>query len=169
MKSQSLLIVDDGHTLVRYERELRSLEEHLGELTGADCARKTLLRESLDSYYLEHPTDAPLQINSGADYDRYQAIMHGLNTVSQTRALDALEARQREMIAGALRAYWERDQRRLSRDSGQGLAEYGLILALLAVISIAILVFFGNQIQEAVNQPEVTDFFQPLVDWISNW
>lgn len=39
-----------------------------------------------------------------------------------------------------------RASRLLRRDQGQGLAEYALILALIAVIAIAALVFLGTQI-----------------------
>jgi pilus assembly protein Flp/PilA len=34
----------------------------------------------------------------------------------------------------------------LRRDEGQGLAEYALILALIAVVAVLALVFLGNQI-----------------------
>ncbi|MEO7119094.1 MAG: Flp family type IVb pilin [Candidatus Limnocylindrales bacterium] len=37
-------------------------------------------------------------------------------------------------------------ERSLRREEGQGLAEYALILALIAVIAIAALVFLGTQI-----------------------
>lgn len=38
---------------------------------------------------------------------------------------------------------WFRD------DSGQALAEYGLIIALIAVVAIAIVAIFGRQIRDA--------------------
>ena len=38
--------------------------------------------------------------------------------------------------------------RRLGADDGQGLAEYALILALIAVIAIAALLFLGGQISD---------------------
>lgn len=38
-------------------------------------------------------------------------------------------------------------QRLLSRDRGQGMVEYALILVLIAVVVIVVLVVLGNQIQ----------------------
>jgi pilus assembly protein Flp/PilA len=39
----------------------------------------------------------------------------------------------------------------LQQEDGQGLAEYALILALIAVIAIAALVFLGSQIASALS------------------
>jgi pilus assembly protein Flp/PilA len=39
----------------------------------------------------------------------------------------------------------------LRDDEGQGLAEYALILALIAIVAIAALVFLGNQISGILN------------------
>ena len=36
----------------------------------------------------------------------------------------------------------------LDREEGQGLAEYALILALIAVVAIAALIFLGGQVSE---------------------
>ena len=36
--------------------------------------------------------------------------------------------------------------RRLDRESGQGLAEYALILALIAIVAIVALIFLGSQV-----------------------
>jgi pilus assembly protein Flp/PilA len=38
-----------------------------------------------------------------------------------------------------------------SREDGQGLAEYALILALIAVVAIIALIFMGTQISDAFN------------------
>jgi pilus assembly protein Flp/PilA len=38
------------------------------------------------------------------------------------------------------------------RDRGQGLAEYALILVLIAIVAIVALVFLGNQISSIFNQ-----------------
>lgn len=38
------------------------------------------------------------------------------------------------------------------RDEGQGLAEYALILSLIAIIAIVALVFLGTQISSLLNQ-----------------
>ena len=44
-------------------------------------------------------------------------------------------------------------QRLISRDGrGQGLAEYALILALIAVVAIAALIFLGGQISAILSQ-----------------
>lgn len=43
----------------------------------------------------------------------------------------------------------------LDREEGQGMAEYGLILALVAVVAIAVLVLMG---------PAISDQFQVVVD-----
>jgi pilus assembly protein Flp/PilA len=42
-------------------------------------------------------------------------------------------------------------QVRLSRDDGQGLAEYALILALIAIIAIIALIFLGTQISDKLS------------------
>ena len=42
--------------------------------------------------------------------------------------------------------------RATNRDEGQGLAEYALILALIAIIAIAALLFLGGQISGILNQ-----------------
>ena len=39
----------------------------------------------------------------------------------------------------------------LQEDDGQGLAEYALILALIAIIAIAALIFLGEQISEILS------------------
>jgi pilus assembly protein Flp/PilA len=36
----------------------------------------------------------------------------------------------------------------LSRDEGQGMVEYALILVLIAVVVIAVLIILGNQVQD---------------------
>lgn len=41
--------------------------------------------------------------------------------------------------------------RALRRESGQGLAEYALILALIAVIAIAALLYLGGQISDKLS------------------
>jgi pilus assembly protein Flp/PilA len=43
------------------------------------------------------------------------------------------------------------DRVRSAEDDGQGLAEYALILALIAVISIVALLFMGSQISDKMN------------------
>ena len=48
-------------------------------------------------------------------------------------------------IREALRRPWFNDQ------SGQGLAEYALILALIAVIAIAALLFMGSQVSDKLS------------------
>jgi pilus assembly protein Flp/PilA len=48
-------------------------------------------------------------------------------------------------ITTALRRWWSSDQ------SGQGLAEYALILALIAVIAIAALLFMGSQVSDKLS------------------
>jgi pilus assembly protein Flp/PilA len=41
---------------------------------------------------------------------------------------------------------------RISRDeAGQGLAEYGIILALIAVVAIVALLFLGNQVSGVIS------------------
>jgi pilus assembly protein Flp/PilA len=39
----------------------------------------------------------------------------------------------------------------LDREEGQGLAEYALILALIAVVAIAALIFLGNQVNSILS------------------
>jgi Flp pilus assembly pilin Flp len=46
-----------------------------------------------------------------------------------------------------LRAAWPVDER------GQGLAEYALILALIAIVAIAALAFFGQQLSAVLTDP----------------
>jgi len=48
-------------------------------------------------------------------------------------------------ITEALRRPWFKDQ------TGQGLAEYALILALIAVIAIAALLFMGSQVSDKLS------------------
>ena len=44
------------------------------------------------------------------------------------------------------------DQRRLrDQDAGQGLAEYALILALIAIVAIVALLFLGSQISDKLS------------------
>ena len=45
-----------------------------------------------------------------------------------------------------------RQLRRLDRDSGQGLAEYALILALIAIVAIVALIFLGSQVSVILSQ-----------------
>jgi pilus assembly protein Flp/PilA len=40
---------------------------------------------------------------------------------------------------------------RLRDDDGQGLAEYALILALIAIVSIVALIFLGSQVSDKLN------------------
>jgi Flp pilus assembly pilin Flp len=47
----------------------------------------------------------------------------------------------------SLLLYW----RKLSRTDGQGLAEYALILALIALAVIAALTFFGSQVSSQLS------------------
>ena len=44
-----------------------------------------------------------------------------------------------------------RNLRRFFRDEGQGLAEYALILALIAVIAIVALLFLGSQVSDKLS------------------
>jgi Flp pilus assembly pilin Flp len=44
----------------------------------------------------------------------------------------------------------------LARREGQGLAEYALILALIAIMAIAALVYLSNQINAVLNQIAAT-------------
>ena len=39
----------------------------------------------------------------------------------------------------------------LARDDGQGLAEYALILALIAIVAIAALLFMGSQVSDKLS------------------
>ena len=60
----------------------------------------------------------------------------------------AIEPR-REVIAAVLTKFWAAassvDQR---DDRGQGLAEYALILGLIAIVAIVALIFFGSQVSD---------------------
>jgi pilus assembly protein Flp/PilA len=49
----------------------------------------------------------------------------------------------------ALLAFW--DNRTRTDNRGQGLAEYALILALIAIISIVALIFLGGQISDKLS------------------
>jgi pilus assembly protein Flp/PilA len=40
---------------------------------------------------------------------------------------------------------------RIREDDGQGLAEYALILALIAIVSIVALIFLGSQVSDKLN------------------
>lgn len=44
-----------------------------------------------------------------------------------------------------------RQLRRLDRESGQGLAEYALILALIAIVAIVALIFLGEQVSKILS------------------
>jgi pilus assembly protein Flp/PilA len=44
-----------------------------------------------------------------------------------------------------------RQLRRLDGDSGQGLAEYALILALIAIVAIVALIFLGGQVSQILS------------------
>ena len=44
----------------------------------------------------------------------------------------------------------------LNDDSGQALSEYGLIIALIAVVAIAVVAIFGRQIREAFTSASST-------------
>ena len=46
---------------------------------------------------------------------------------------------------------WSRVARVLRNDDGQGLAEYALILALIAIIAIVALIFMGNQVSHKLS------------------
>ena len=50
-------------------------------------------------------------------------------------------------IAVAVRSILDRDD-----EDGQGLAEYALILALIAIVSIVALLYLGTQISERLSQ-----------------
>ena len=50
-------------------------------------------------------------------------------------------------IAVAIRSILDRDD-----EDGQGLAEYALILALIAIVSIVALLYLGTQISERLSQ-----------------
>ena len=39
----------------------------------------------------------------------------------------------------------------LSREDGQGLAEYALILVLIAIVAIIALIFLGNQVSQIIS------------------
>ena len=49
-----------------------------------------------------------------------------------------------------------RHLRRLARDSGQGLAEYALILALIAIVAIVALIFLGSQVSTIISRVGVS-------------
>ena len=49
----------------------------------------------------------------------------------------------------------------LPREEGQGLAEYGLILVLIAVVVVAVVTLFGNQISEMFES--LTDILDDLI------
>ena len=44
-----------------------------------------------------------------------------------------------------------RQLRQLDRESGQGLAEYALILALIAIVAIVALIFLGGQVSSILS------------------
>jgi pilus assembly protein Flp/PilA len=50
-------------------------------------------------------------------------------------------------IAVAIRSILDRDD-----EDGQGLAEYALILALIAIVSIVALIYLGSQVSERLSQ-----------------
>jgi len=50
-------------------------------------------------------------------------------------------------IAVAIRSILDRDG-----EDGQGLAEYALILALIAIVSIVALIYLGSQVSERLSQ-----------------
>ncbi len=52
---------------------------------------------------------------------------------------------------GQVHRIWSRVVRVLRNDDGQGLAEYALILALIAIIAIAALLFMGNQVSHKLS------------------
>jgi pilus assembly protein Flp/PilA len=51
------------------------------------------------------------------------------------------------MLATKLSFLLDRLRHALSRDEGQGMVEYALILVLIAVVVIVVLIVLGNQIQ----------------------
>ena len=52
---------------------------------------------------------------------------------------------------GLVNRIWSRVARVIRNDDGQGLAEYALILALIAVIAIVALIFMGNQVSHKLS------------------
>jgi len=52
---------------------------------------------------------------------------------------------------GLVNRIWSRVARVIRHDDGQGLAEYALILALIAVIAIVALIFMGNQVSHKLS------------------
>ena len=59
------------------------------------------------------------------------------------------EARPRSTVMQLVRTAWAR---LVSSEPGQGLAEYALILALIAIVSIVALIFLGSQISTIVSR-----------------
>jgi pilus assembly protein Flp/PilA len=51
------------------------------------------------------------------------------------------------MVLGELRRRWKT----LTDQTGQGLAEYALILGLIAIVSIVALIFLGSQISDKLS------------------
>ena len=51
------------------------------------------------------------------------------------------------MVLGELRRRWKT----LTDQAGQGLAEYALILGLIAIVSIVALIFLGSQISDKLS------------------
>jgi len=51
------------------------------------------------------------------------------------------------MVPHKLRSLWAE----LNRETGQGLAEYALILALIAIVAILALIFLGAQISDKLS------------------
>jgi pilus assembly protein Flp/PilA len=45
-----------------------------------------------------------------------------------------------------------RQLRQIDHDSGQGLAEYALILALIAIVAIVALIFLGSQVSTILSE-----------------
>ena len=52
---------------------------------------------------------------------------------------------------GLVNRIWSRVARVIRNDDGQGLAEYALILALIAIIAIVALIFMGNQVSDKLS------------------
>jgi pilus assembly protein Flp/PilA len=50
-----------------------------------------------------------------------------------------------DMLLNTLLAYLSRDE------EGQGLAEYALVLALIAIVAIVALIFLGNQVSTIIS------------------
>lgn len=51
------------------------------------------------------------------------------------------------MVLQRLRRFWSA----MTRQAGQGLAEYALILALIAIVAILALIFLGGQISDKLS------------------